>query len=54
MSDPNLSKSQEAYIKKMEREKIVRELMLTRMKKRNRLFLLGGITTVLSICMFIN
>ena len=50
MSDIKLSKVQEAYVKKMEREKVARETALIRMKRRNRGFLFGGLAAVFSIC----
>lgn len=51
-SDPKLSRVQEAYVKKMEREKVAREVLLVRMKRRNRAFLYGGLAAVFGICKF--
>lgn len=50
MSEPKLTKIQVAYIKKMEREKVNREALLHRMRRRNRYFLAGGLSAVLGIC----
>lgn len=41
-------------MKKMEREKLAREMVFSRMRKRNRLFLFGGLATVFGICKLID